>query len=293
MVPDKAPTGIADFCRYASRAVDRLEQADSPYLLFEAIGRIVPFKFAMSVAYQTDAAPVHVADTIAGRTEKRALELYLQGTYVLNPVYNAYLNGLKAGVYRLRELAPDCYFSSDYYRQFQVQQFEYEEIGYRTYGWPAGMEELVIAVELPEGKLAEIGLHRPVNLGGFSDADCLLLSSMEPLIGAIYRRIWQNCKSLGKPRTNRNSLDIFLRDFGKGTLSARECEVAHMILKGHSSESISHHLQISVTTVKTHRKNLYAKLGLSTQQELFSLFLASLHAASDEKNPYWPVPSCI
>ncbi|MGC4123295.1 MAG: hypothetical protein QM765_53750 [Myxococcales bacterium] len=239
----------------------------------------------MSVAYQTDAAPVHVADTIAGRTEKRALELYLQGTYVLNPVYNAYLNGLKAGVYRLRELAPDCYFSSDYYRQFQVQQFEYEEIGYRTYGWPAGMEELVIAVELPEGKLAEISLHRPVNLGGFSDADCLLLSGMEPLIGAIYRRIWQNCKNLGKPRTNRNSLDIFLRDFGKGTLSARECEVAHMILKGHSSRVD----QPSSANLGHDRENapqdLYAKLGLSTQQELFSLFLASLHAASDEKKP--------
>ena len=52
-----------------------------------------------------------------------------------------------------------------------------------------------------------------------------------------------------------------------------------MILKGHSSESISRNLGISIATVKTHRQNLYAKLGLSTQQELFSLFLASLQEA--------------
>jgi DNA-binding CsgD family transcriptional regulator len=49
-----------------------------------------------------------------------------------------------------------------------------------------------------------------------------------------------------------------------------------MILKGHSSESIARNLGISITTVKTHRQNLYARLGLATQQELFSLFIRSL-----------------
>lgn len=282
MTLDNPSAGIAAFCAYAARALDRQEQPDSPYLLLDAIGRVVPFKFAMSVAYHREMAPTYVADTLASRAEKRALALYLEGTYILNPVYNAYLSGLRAGIYRLRELAPDNYFSSDYYRQFKVQQLADEEIGYRTYGWPAGMEELVIAVELPQGKMAEISLHRPLQIGGFSDADCQLLRDIEPLIGAIYRRIWQNFEDARKPGPNgrdRNSLDVFLSDFGKGTLSARECEVAHMILKGHSSESISHQLNISVATVKTHRKNLYAKLGLSTQQELFSMFLNFLHSA--------------
>ena len=46
-----------------------------------------------------------------------------------------------------------------------------------------------------------------------------------------------------------------------------------MILKGHSSLSISHALTIALPTVKTHRRNAYAKLGISTQQQLFRLFL--------------------
>ncbi len=280
MTPESSSARIASFCKYASKAIDKSEQSESPYLLLEAINRIVPFKFAMSVVYQPDNAPIYVADTFISRAEKRAISLYLDGTYILNPVYNAYLAGLRTGVHRIRELAPDNYFSSDYYREFKVQQLEDEEIGYRTYGWPAGMEEIVIAVELPAKRMAEISLHRPVRVGGFSEADLQLLSGIEPMIGAIYRGIWRHIKLQDKPQSGKaSSLEALLRNFGAGILSARECEVAHMILKGHSSESISSHLDISITTVKTHRKHLYAKLGLSTQQELFSVFLNSLDGA--------------
>src|SRR5690606_29109275 len=92
-------------------------------------------------------------------------------------------------------------------------------------------------------------------------------------------RIWQHCKKDASRARQPAALDLLLGDFGKSRLSPRECEVAHMILKGHSSESSSRNLGISIATVKTHRQNLYAKLGLSTQQELFSLFLASLQEA--------------
>lgn len=275
-------SAIAAFSVYAARAIDGFDHSDSPYLLFEAISRVIPCKFAMSVVYRRDARPVYVADTFPDRNGKRALELYLDGTYILNPVYNAYLGGLKAGVYRLRELAPDNYFSSDHYRQFKVQQRADEELGYRTYGWPAGMEELVVTVELSNDVLAEISLYWPSSLGGFSDDDCDLLRTIEPLIGAIYRRIWQHFKKDTEQVKRPAPLELLLGDFGKSRLSPRECEVAHMILKGHSSESISRNLGISITTVKTHRQNLYAKLGLSTQQELFSLFLMSLQEASAE-----------
>lgn len=276
MNADNLASRIAAFSLDAAKAVDRSDRSDAPYLLLDAINRVMPFKFAMSVVYRRHATPVYVADTFPDRTGKRALELYIEGTYLLNPVYNAYLAGLKAGVHRLRDLAPDAYFTSDHYRQFKVQQQTDEELGYRTYGWPAGMEEVVVTVELPKNELAEISFYRRVSLGGFSDADCELLRMIEPLIGAIYRRIWQHCGKDSKSEARWTSFDALLGDFGKGQLSPRECDVAHMILKGHSSESISRNLGISVTTVKTHRQNLYAKLGLSTQQELFSLFLMSL-----------------
>ncbi len=46
-----------------------------------------------------------------------------------------------------------------------------------------------------------------------------------------------------------------------------------MILRGHSSLSISLHLGIAEGTVKNHRKHLYFKLGISSQSELFHLFV--------------------
>jgi DNA-binding CsgD family transcriptional regulator len=52
--------------------------------------------------------------------------------------------------------------------------------------------------------------------------------------------------------------------------------VALLVLQGASGQDIADTLAISVTTVKTHRKNLYAKLGISTQTELFSLALNAL-----------------
>jgi len=44
-------------------------------------------------------------------------------------------------------------------------------------------------------------------------------------------------------------------------------------LGGHSSKAIAQRLQISVETVRVHKKHLYSKLGINSQSELFSVFL--------------------
>jgi DNA-binding CsgD family transcriptional regulator len=67
--------------------------------------------------------------------------------------------------------------------------------------------------------------------------------------------------------------------FGRHRLTQREGEVVAMVLRGHSSEAIATALKIAPGTVKIHRKNIYAKLGIGSQAELFSLFLASLSGA--------------
>ncbi|EMV9186339.1 helix-turn-helix transcriptional regulator, partial [Escherichia coli] len=44
----------------------------------------------------------------------------------------------------------------------------------------------------------------------------------------------------------------------------------------HSSASVAEQLDISPGTVKIHRKNLYAKLGIGSQSELLGLFIREL-----------------
>jgi len=272
-MPDpSAGSWIAPF----AHALDRHDQPDGVAALLAAIGSVAHFHLALSVVYRRNGPPSYVFDTFSGPRAKRAVELFIAGTYVLNPVYNAYLSGVEPGVYRIRTLAPDAYFDSDLYRSLDIRRHEDEELGYRTHGWPEGMEELIVAIALPGEEMAEISLSRIRSEGGFDDASIALLRQAHPLISAIFRRLWAHL-ARGETRPQSRPIDHLFTDFGRGLLSPREREVAFLILKGHSSESIGYHLGISTATVKTHRQKLYAKLNLSTQQELFSTFLRSLN----------------
>ncbi len=265
----------ADWIAPFSHALDRHDQPDGVVALLAAIGAVVPFHLALSVVYRRTGAPSYVFDTFSGPRAKQAVQLYVAGTYLLNPVYNAYLVGLAPGVHMIRDLAPDDYFDSDLYRNLDIRRHEDEELGYRTHGWPEGMEEAVFAIALPGGEMAEISLSRIRSEGGFDASAIARLKQAFPLIAAIFRRLWAHL-SRDEPRPQSGAIDHLFEDFGRGLLSPREREVALLILKGHSSESIGYHLGISTATVKTHRQKLYAKLNLSTQQELFSTFLRGL-----------------
>ena len=62
-------------------------------------------------------------------------------------------------------------------------------------------------------------------------------------------------------------------------LTPREREIVRYILAGYSSEAIAKALGIGRGTVKNHRARLYYKLDITTERELFSLFLDFLSNA--------------
>jgi DNA-binding NarL/FixJ family response regulator len=53
-------------------------------------------------------------------------------------------------------------------------------------------------------------------------------------------------------------------------LSAREQEVAGLIMQGFTYTQIAGELYISPNTVKTHWTSIYTKLGISSKRELFT-----------------------
>lgn len=63
------------------------------------------------------------------------------------------------------------------------------------------------------------------------------------------------------------------------TLSSRELEVIHEVATGKTNKEIAETLCISVNTVITHRKNIYAKLGIRSASGL-SLY-AMMHGLID------------
>ena len=72
--------------------------------------------------------------------------------------------------------------------------------------------------------------------------------------------------------------------FGTSLLSCREAEIVRLILKGHSSKSIARVLGNSPETVKVHRKRIFVKLNITSQGELFSLFLDALNRTPANAN---------
>jgi DNA-binding CsgD family transcriptional regulator len=65
-----------------------------------------------------------------------------------------------------------------------------------------------------------------------------------------------------------------VRDLDGGTygLSAREGEIVRLVLEGYSNGKIGKTLFISLNTVKSHLRNIYAKLGVRSRYELISFF---------------------
>jgi DNA-binding CsgD family transcriptional regulator len=64
------------------------------------------------------------------------------------------------------------------------------------------------------------------------------------------------------------------------TLTGREKDVCLRILSGLSSEAIASELGISLHSALTYRKRAYEKLGISAQNELFSIALRLMASRS-------------
>lgn len=257
----------------SAEIVDRFDDPILPGLLARALSTLIDFEYSVVFIYRGKANPIHIHDTFPSPQARAGVINYVKNTYLLNPLYNAYQRGLKTGVYRLRELPSQGLADRKSSRKFKVCATASEEIGYLTEGWPAGCEELCIAMELPSGECAELALSRKAS-HGFADADVARLSTVIPFVAAAVRRYWRHARLMHVANTPDRGTDA-VRTFGRNLLSPRERELAHLLLRGHSTASVGLRLGISTTTVKTHRKNLYSKLGIATQAEFFSLFLDS------------------
>ena len=64
------------------------------------------------------------------------------------------------------------------------------------------------------------------------------------------------------------SLHSRIFELEEAHLTSREEEVLHLISVGFSSSDIAESLNISTETVKTHRKHLFAKMGVNNMAVL-------------------------
>ncbi len=254
--------------RAAVALLPYLDDDDLPRFLVEFLRKLLVFEAAIVFVNRRDYPPLHLHDTMKTALAKKGVTNYARSTYLLNPFYNAFLRGIKRGIYRMGEVAPAAPVKNAHYRNQHIRVTALEEIGYLTKDWPPGRAEVLVAMELPDGEMGEISLIHPTRQGGFSEADLQTWNDALPFLETCFARFWRRAPPEGtrsgpgrSPSRRRRSAAA--RVERSGTRSG-----VSLILKGHSTPSISLQPGISATTIKTHRKNLYAKLGIATHYEL-------------------------
>ncbi len=246
-----------------------------------AIARILKFEFLVIFLYRQDAAPARLHDSIKYARHRKGLQNYLQNTYVLNPFYQAVRNGLEPGVYFMKSFSesgsgPDLTCEALCCEGFRLRPDRFEEIGYLTDDWPSGMQELLLALPVDPVTMIEVSLSKKEADGGFSQQDVEDANAAFPLLHALMRKHWEFACHRLAPESEAPLLDRLFMSFGEELLSERERQVIRLVLLGHTSTSVALNLDVALPTVKSHRRNAYAKLGISSQAELFALFMESV-----------------
>ena len=260
--------------RSVAKLMPTLETKDFVPALLEAIQRLVHADFIMVFGYSGREKPQMLGDTLDRERHRVIADDYINGPYLLDPFYQLTQDGVRSGCFRLHDIAPDRFRQSEYYRKHYVRTGIGEEIGFV---FPAG-----------RGVTGVTSLARWVTSPALSREEHELLRVLSPAIEAFCARHWGriNRVKLAADSDASSSPVISLENFADGILSTRERQIMTMILQGHSTESLAQHLDISPGTVKIHRKNVYRKLRISTQAELFAAYLAFVQNKSGETDVF-------
>lgn len=230
----------------------------------------------MILAYLQNNRPGILAHGLAQKELNLHVEKYQAGLYLLDPFYQAALNGLPSGFYRLEDVAPDDFHETEFYLQYYREADISDDLGY------------CFAL----GEVGREGDHIHVSFSCYrdevlSDEQISDLREMEPIIKTLvlkHLRLTENKVLADSDSGLHRQLMQVMNEFGSSILTNREREVLQMILHGHSSQSVADKLEIALRTVKLHRQNLYQKLDISSQAELFYLFIDSLTCVEGGEN---------
>ncbi|MFC3073276.1 helix-turn-helix transcriptional regulator [Shinella pollutisoli] len=231
---------------------------------FEAVtGNLLAYDDFVVLTYRPDSKPDCPSDSLTPERRKVLIDDYLAGPFLLDPFYSVAVQTDMTGVHSVRSVAPDKFTSSRYF------QLHYSRTGIR--------DELALVTRPYRDFCAVVSMIRSAELRLFGRREIERVREHEALLGALVEQ--HVVQSAGTTNQRTVQLREALGQIStklSAQLTPRELEIAMMILRGHSSLSIACSLDIVEGTVKIHRKNIYKKLNISSQAELFSLFVAHM-----------------
>ena len=268
---------FGDFCQALAQALPAPGDAAGSAPLVQqrgvlaALRTLAQFDHSVSFLYAGNARPVDLHDTFNAAERHVFVHLYQEGPFLLDPFFRA-ASERREGFWRMRELAPDRFYSSDYFHSYYVQTGLAEEVGF--------------FVPLPGGATLALSLMRLTQSRVFSSRDVAQLRQAAPLVIAVLKACWGEAVAsvagagrapAGKPAKPRDALPVAAAAAAAGwralQLTAREASIMDMVLQGHSTDAIAQRLAVARVTVKVHRRNAYSKLGIGSQAELLATYM--------------------
>ena len=191
------------------------------------------------------------------------------GTHVAE-VQRAYLSGL----YRFDpnlSLAAGSGIVVLRLRRESVTHAEYRETCYAR----AGLLERITVAATAAGQRVFLNLYRLEPSGPFAADEVATIEELSHFLAALAVK---HVGMLGMLLRSRDRSDRVAALAARlhaldGRLTRREIDVLSRVLLGVTSEGIALDLGIGLNTVLTYRKRAYARLGVTSQAELFSLCL--------------------
>lgn len=246
--------------------VAKVGSAEFPDFFNKVINSLIAYDYTVTFAYNGPAMPLCLHHSFQPEQFEIHVTEYVVGPYLLDPFYKATVSGLNTGMHRLRDLAPDQFFQSEYYKSYYVQTGPVDEIAFY---FPSSQNWTIVT-----------SLMRSPLKPAFTTRELRIFRCIEPLIRNIAQMHWSQDERLkvfrsvqDEKEALRTAIQEAVNHLGMPALTARELQVVGLVLEGHSSESIASLLDIASGTVRIHRKNIYAKMRISSQRELFAIFM--------------------
>jgi DNA-binding CsgD family transcriptional regulator len=171
-----------------------------------------------------------------------------------------FIRGCPSGVYWLRDIAPDDFYDSEFYRVFDSQ---------------IGLSDSVdLLWRINEDTALNIFIERSIRSAKFQAMNMLAVESLLPMILAAAAKHHELTAAASRRETDNlthRKVQSTMDNFASSLLTHRERQVLFYMISGYSSALTAQRLNTSEGTIKIHRKNIHKKLDIGSQAELLKI----------------------
>lgn len=179
---------------------------------------------------------------------------YVKGLYMLDPFYIANRENPQSGFFHMLDIAPEHFLETEYYHQYFAQYISVDEAQYN--------------VQLDSDRTLCISFGSNAR---FNQEQITILDIIKPWVTALMHQ--RMCFEIDVEKDSPEPTPWPEAILQLGTqITTREKDVLKLLLSGFSNKEIAGKLSLSAETIKVHRRNIYAKLNIKSQPELFARF---------------------